>query len=373
MSLSLIDATEQVLGNITNAVVVKPTGTADGDLLVVSLAGWRPGARVITPPVGWTRVETQITPQYASNDKMDVFWKIASSEGANWTFVYDAATWVAYVCGSYRSSEAGDWVLDMSAKELGPTNGAYTTHTLTALAPVTPIADCADSVYIECMVLSSGETGDYASNNATFTLASQIADGNVNIQQEQLFKQRTTDATETPVVTTAHNSNGHGSIGMIFNIAGPTAEPPVADVAPVITGSANQGSTLTVSTPGTYTGDPIDTTTYKWQRDGVDIGGATGVTYASVSADIGHAVRAVETATNAGGSASQNSNAITIVTNPWTDTILPAKTIVIAGVTRTLSPAVYTSERIVLGIAHHASARSQAKLDDAKAAFDALL
>lgn len=46
---------------------------------------------------------------------------------------------------------------------------------------------------------------------------------------------------------------------------------------------------------GTHTGASA---TYKWTRDGVDIVGATGLSYTLVSADIGHVIRFVVTAVN---------------------------------------------------------------------------
>lgn len=86
---------------------------------------------------------------------------------------------------------------------------------------------------------------------------------------------------------------------------------PSNTVAPSIAGTAAVGSTLTC-TPGTWVGSPAPTLTRKWQAGGVDIPGATGLTYVVAAGDAGKSIRVVETGTNVLGSASANSNAIAI-------------------------------------------------------------
>lgn len=86
---------------------------------------------------------------------------------------------------------------------------------------------------------------------------------------------------------------------------------PVNTVAPAITGTAEVGETLTCST-GTWTGTGTITYARQWQRDGVDIAGATGSTYTLVSADGGASVRCIVTATDDEGSRSAVSNAVSI-------------------------------------------------------------
>lgn len=87
--------------------------------------------------------------------------------------------------------------------------------------------------------------------------------------------------------------------------------PPVNVVAPVVSGGVLIGQTLT-TTDGTWTGTTPITYTYQWQRNGSPISGATLQTYLLVYADVGTDVRCVVTATNSIGSASANSNAITV-------------------------------------------------------------
>lgn len=83
---------------------------------------------------------------------------------------------------------------------------------------------------------------------------------------------------------------------------------PVNSVAPAITGTAQEGQTLTCST-GTWSGSP--TYTYQWKRNGNNIGGATSSTYLLVTADVGQSILCTVTATNFVGSATANSNTVT--------------------------------------------------------------
>jgi len=84
----------------------------------------------------------------------------------------------------------------------------------------------------------------------------------------------------------------------------PTAAP-VSLTVPVISGTAQEGQTLT-STTGTWDNDPASFT-FQWQRGTSNIGGATSSTYLIVSADIGSTLRCVVTATNGIGATSANS------------------------------------------------------------------
>jgi hypothetical protein len=87
---------------------------------------------------------------------------------------------------------------------------------------------------------------------------------------------------------------------------------PINTVAPVVSGTATFGQTLT-TTDGTWTGAPAPTFTYQWQRSGSNIGGATSTTHVLVAADVGNTIRCVVTATNASGAVSANSNSTAAV------------------------------------------------------------
>lgn len=90
-----------------------------------------------------------------------------------------------------------------------------------------------------------------------------------------------------------------------LNINLPVA--PVNTVAPVITGTATVGQTLTVNT-GTWTGQPAPTFTYAWLVGGVVQAGQTANTFTAVQGSITARV----TATNTGGTANVTTAARTV-------------------------------------------------------------
>ena len=93
---------------------------------------------------------------------------------------------------------------------------------------------------------------------------------------------------------------------------------PVATAPPAITGTAQQGQTLTASA-GSWTA-PDATFGYQWQRcdpagaNCVDVPGATTATYAVTAADVGTTLHVVVTATNRFGSAPGTSPQTAVVT-----------------------------------------------------------
>lgn len=73
---------------------------------------------------------------------------------------------------------------------------------------------------------------------------------------------------------------------------------PVFSVQPTITGTAQEGQTLT-GVPGTHTGTSA---TYRWLADAVAISGATGLTRVLAVGQVGAVITFEVTATNAAGS-----------------------------------------------------------------------
>ena len=81
-------------------------------------------------------------------------------------------------------------------------------------------------------------------------------------------------------------------------IVGISGNAPVAVTEVSISGTGKVGTSLT-ATPPVWDNDPI-TTTYQWQRDGLNIGGATTTTYAVTASDVGKALTVRATGTRAG-------------------------------------------------------------------------
>jgi len=95
-------------------------------------------------------------------------------------------------------------------------------------------------------------------------------------------------------------------------VIGVVGAPPVNTAAPTISGTAQQGSTLTAAS-GTWSGTPPPSYAYQWQRcdatgaNCAAISGATTQAYVAVVADVGATLRVAVTATNASGSATATS------------------------------------------------------------------
>lgn len=87
----------------------------------------------------------------------------------------------------------------------------------------------------------------------------------------------------------------------VGNTKAPIVNAPVNVTPPTVAGAVTVGSTLT-ATPGTWTGTAPITYAYQWERNGVDIPGATGLTHVVDIADEGTVLQIKETATNTAGS-----------------------------------------------------------------------
>jgi hypothetical protein len=132
------------------------------------------------------------------------------------------------------------------------------------------------------------------------------------------------------VVVTGTNAGGSAN-GTSAQTASVAADPPAATTGPVVTGTYQDGQTLTTSN-GTWTGTPTITFAYGWRRcDTAGINcttvGGTGPTYTLVSADVGKTIRSVVTGTNAGGSFGVNSAPTPVIAAlPPANTALPTVT-----------------------------------------------
>ncbi|HEY2072769.1 MAG TPA: hypothetical protein VGG88_04265 [Gaiellaceae bacterium] len=125
------------------------------------------------------------------------------------------------------------------------------------------------------------------------------------------------------VQVTATNASGSGSAtSRPTDVVKATGTAPKNTAPPTISGTPQEGSTLTVN-PGSWGGSPTPSFTYLWERcigtggGCTEIGGATGSTYTATSADVAHTLRVQVTARNGNGAGS--------ATTAETDLIAPAK------------------------------------------------
>lgn len=121
------------------------------------------------------------------------------------------------------------------------------------------------------------------------------------------------------VAVTATNSNGSAAAtSNATAVVQSASSAPVNTSKPTISGTAQQGQTLTAN-PGGWSGTQPIGYSYRWRRCNTSgrscttIAGATGSTYAVGLADVGATLRAVVTAANSAGSASATSAATSVV------------------------------------------------------------
>jgi len=104
--------------------------------------------------------------------------------------------------------------------------------------------------------------------------------------------------------------------------------PPVSVVAPVISGNAWTGQTLSCN-GGSWSGAPPLVLTYQWENAGSAIGGATTSTYVLQASDEGDAITCDVTCTNGDGDDTVTSNTVTPTAEPATapvNTVAPVIT-----------------------------------------------
>jgi hypothetical protein len=106
------------------------------------------------------------------------------------------------------------------------------------------------------------------------------------------------------ITVKARYTDGHGTLESVTSA--PTDAVANVNDAPTgtvtITGTATEDQTLTAQNT-LADADGLGTIDYQWQRDGVDIGGATGSTYTLVDADVGAAITVTASYTDGHGTA----------------------------------------------------------------------
>jgi hypothetical protein len=124
------------------------------------------------------------------------------------------------------------------------------------------------------------------------------------------------------VTVTAHNPGGHtDATSAATNVVGGLLNQHL----PIISGTLVVGNTLTTDNGG-WVGAPPPTFAYSWQRDGVDVPGATTNTYVLTSADTGHLITSRVIATNIAGSVSAYSASMGPITEHLVNTVPPVVT-----------------------------------------------
>ena len=167
--------------------------------------------------------------------------------------------------------------------------------------------------------------------------------GNEGGQTHPTFVVQNPDVGSTiRVVVTAMNTDGNGSSTSVPTaVVNAATAKPVNTAPPTISGTVQEGQTLTATT-GTWTGTGTITYSYQWQRCNAtggscgNEGGQTHPTFVVQNPDVGSTIRVVVAAMNTGGNASSTSVPTAVVkaatVTPPTGCATSGGTVAIAGV-----------------------------------------
>lgn len=197
-----------------------------------------------------------------------------------------------------------------------------------------PQAGAWNAVAISSTAITSGETywvavlgrggtlyfRDRASGPCTSESSAQTSLKSLPLSWQQGAQWATCPGSAYVGGTATGTSGGTGS-------GGDPPAPPAIVTAPQITGTTTEGQTLSVS-QGTWSGSPTGYG-YAWEDCDQTGAGCTAISAASASTytlaagDVGHTIRAIVTATNAGGSTSQASDPTAAVASSGSSGTIP--------------------------------------------------
>jgi len=233
--------------------------------------------------------------------------------------------------GSYtlQSSDVGDTVrvVVTAANAGGSTSAASAESGVVALppAPTNTTAPALSGSGVEGQTLSTS-TGAWSNNPTGYSYAWEDCNSSgascsaISGATASSYALASGDVGHTVrSVVTASNDGGSGSATSAAS-AVVTVPAPSNTAVPALSGSAQSGQVLT-TTNGSWAGSPTSYL-YGWEdcnssgSDCVDISGAAAGSYTLTSSDVGHTIRSVVTASNAGGASSASSAASAVVTSP---------------------------------------------------------
>lgn len=207
----------------TTTVVTKPTGTVDGDLLVVIIGNRTIGTKTVASvPSGWTLIKTETG---ATNKIVAAYWKIASSEPTTWTWTWTAS---GFNAGSALRINGND-----PSSPIDVNNSASTADGVTSLVFTDTVTPTKTNQLILFPVFASrAATGltdisAYAvvNNNPTWTELYDIGDNSSNSFEFTLAYATYTvaSATGNSTATAGASAAGEGAEGLLIVIARQTA------------------------------------------------------------------------------------------------------------------------------------------------------
>lgn len=284
-------------GTSSNSPVAatEPTGTVQNDVIFGQFIVEATGVTAIALPSGWTSLR--------NGNNADFYWRwgyiVRGASAPSLSFSWTGTT------NRYRevflvTVQGADTTNPIDASATAVATGTNNSANPPSVDPVS-----ADALAMVFMAHWSGSGAGGWTPPTGYTIRSNNTAGNDALIATKALA---SGSVEDPAAITAPGSANW--VADTFAIAAAAAgSAPTNSVAPAVTGTAQDGQTLTCS-QGTWTNSPTGYA-YQWKRAGTNISGATSSTYLLVTADVGQAVKCTVTATNAIGSASADSNTVT--------------------------------------------------------------
>ena len=238
-------------------------------------------------------------------------WQDCSSSCSN----ISGATNSSYTLQAYDVGDTIDVVVTASNSGGSASATSAATQTVTAAPPEAPSNTAAPAISGTAQQGQTLSASNGSWTNSPTSYAYQWQDcssgscSNISGATSSTYTLQSSDVGDTiDVVVTATNAGGSGSAASAKTQTVTAAPPPAPSntAAPAISGTAQQGQTLTASN-GSWTNSPTSYA-YQWQDCSgstcSSISGTTGATYTVQSSDVGDTIDVLVTATNPGGSAS---------------------------------------------------------------------
>lgn len=212
-------ATQKTDGG-TSIVITKPTGTVDGDVLVAYLAA--PTAKTWTPPANWNSTFPDTFGGSAINTEMASWWRVASGEGASWTWsIAGGNDNIVGIVVCYKNADPSD---PIDVADTAPDGGVGdpTCPSVTTTFPCLAIyaAATTDALAAQTLTFPAGTTQRATIVNAALTNFVRISAGEDNTAQT------------APGATTArvvdNSSAVDGSVAATVTLIQQKPAPPVA-------------------------------------------------------------------------------------------------------------------------------------------------
>lgn len=185
----------------------KPTGTADGDLLIMHISG--NGATTLTIPAGWTQIRNEVTGTLFSA----IYWKIAAAEPASYTITGTGTiSWAVEIQAWFNVNRANP--IHMHA---GQVNASSTTDNAPAITTLK------NTVMVVGFFSSSNGTTMTPSGGATETVDQKTTAGSNNVTQESNYLLQSLAGAQTRGATLASASSNIGQVVAITPGSGQTS------------------------------------------------------------------------------------------------------------------------------------------------------